>query len=93
MGFCGRGDAGSRGDAVGGGWALWGVMGTAATAVILQVALLRNSWAAHLLGGVSLVSSQIWETFLFGATAVFAGQILVSFQSKQPKTVPPMRKT
>jgi Ca2+-transporting ATPase len=74
LGLQGRAALGS------GGWALWGVLGTAVAGGLLQMALLRNEWAARLLGGTSLGMAQMGEAFLFGVAAVFVGQAVLSFQ-------------
>ena len=75
MGF--RGRSGFQGR----GWPLWGVLATAAACGVLQLALLRNAWAAALLGGAALGLAQIGEAFLFGVGAVCLGQALIWLQS------------
>jgi len=65
------------------GWPLWAVLATAVAGGGLQVALLGNPWAAHLLGGAPLGVAQIGEAFLYGAAAVFIGQALISLQQTQ----------
>ena len=67
----------------GGGWPLWGVLGTAVAGGLLQTALLRNEWAARLLGGTSLGMAQMGEAFLFGVAAVFIGQAVLFFQQNR----------
>ena len=79
MALRGRAAAGGR------GWALWGVLATAAAGGVLQLALLHNAGAARLLGGAALGVAQIGEAFLFGAAAVFLGQALIALpQSRIP---------
>ena len=69
-----------------GGGALWGLAASAGGGVVIQLGLLRNEWAACLLGGTSLRWGQIGEAFLFGAAAVLLGQILNSLRCNQTQS-------